>query len=151
MRKRPRLALEMGSLGCVDPFELRLQEDPPGSGKFRLHPAQDAKANMGPALELERAGLCIAGCIQALMELSMRWFFESRAGILSDADGLDAPPSPGEMRLGEMRLVVRRREAKLLAALLRRHLNRLPEPPEWMGDLLRGIEEMDEFLRWQED
>ena len=55
------------------------------------------------------------------------------------------------LSLGEMRLVVRRREARLLAALLRRHLARLPEAPPWMGELLRGIEEMDEFLRWQED
>ena len=146
VRKRPRLALEMGNLGCVDPFDLRLQEDPPGSGKFRLHPAQGADLKGAKALELERAGLCVAGCSQALMELSMRWFFESRAGVFSEGDLPEAPPS-----LGEMRLVVRRREAKLLAALLRRHLNRLPEPPKWMRELLRGIEEMDEFLRWQED
>jgi len=76
------------------------------------------------------------------MDLSMRWFLEAQPGARNDE-----PPPP----LGEMRMVVRRREARLLGSLLRRHLGRLPQPPPWMKELLHAIEEMDEFLRWQAD
>jgi hypothetical protein len=51
---------------------------------------------------------------------------------------------------GEVRMVVRRPEARLLAALLRRHLARLPQPPGWMRDLNRALEEIDVFLRWED-
>ena len=136
--KRPQLALEMAHLGCVDPFALALHEHPPGSGKFRVLPPKGANE----PLSVERAGLCIVGASQALMDLSLRWFLASQ----SDDRPEDAPAP-----LGEMRMIVRRREARLLGSLLRRHLGRLPQPPEWMAELLRAIDEMDEFLRWQAD
>ena len=47
-------------------------------------------------------------------------------------------------------MVVKRREARLLGSLLRRHVARLPESPKWMTELLEALDEMDEFLRWQE-
>jgi len=145
VRKRPRLAIEMGNLGCVDPFELEVSEEPPGSGTFRLRVPGTKGKSSAAALEAERAALCVAGCSQALMDLSLRWYVETHPEAGKGA-GTDAPPP-----MGEMRLVVRRREARLLGALLRRHVARLPQPPKWMDDLLRGIEEMDEFLRWTLD
>ena len=89
---------------------------------------------------MERAGLCLVGASQALFKLSFRWLQE-----VGGEPGESGPPP-----LGEMRLAVRRPEARLLGALLRRHLGRLPEPPGWMADLLAALEEMDEFLRWQD-
>jgi hypothetical protein len=59
-------------------------------------------------------------------------------------------PDPAAVPSGEARLVVGRREARLLAALLRRHLARLPEPPRWMPHLLVSLEQIDEFLRWED-
>ena len=149
MRKRPRLSLEMGHLGCVDPFDLVVREDPPGSGKFRVQPTGGAQN----PLAVERAGLCIVGCSQALMDLSMRWFLEAQPGERGPVGGgtPDGRAPDGLASLGEMRMVVRRREARLIGSLLRRHLGRLPQPPTWMAELLGAIEEMDEFLRWQAD
>jgi len=160
LRKRPRLSLEMGHLGCVDPFDLVVREDPPGSGKFRVQPTVGAQN----PLAVERAGLCIIGCSQALMDLSMRWFLEAQScergsavergaagGLAPDGRIPDGRVPDGLAPLGEMRMVVRRREARLIGSLLRRHLGRLPQPPTWMAELLGAIEEMDEFLRWQAD
>jgi len=154
-RKRPQLALEMAHLGCVDPFSLALREHPPGSGEFRLQlPMGSREPLSARPISVERGGLCIAGASQALMDLSLRWFLEaqteSRRAMRLDGglDGcMDGPPPS----LGEMRMVVRQREAKLLGSLLRRHVGRLPQPPAWMSELLRAIDEMDEFLRWQAD
>ena len=142
--KRPQLALEMAHLGCVDPFALALDENPPGSGKFQVRPPRGADK----PLSIERAGLCIAGASQALMDLSLRWFLASQV-----EERREDPPSPLDPpgHLGEMRMVVRRREARLLGSLLRRHVGRLPQPPKWMEELLRAIDEMDDFLRWQAD
>ncbi|MEM8885386.1 MAG: hypothetical protein AAGD14_15070, partial [Planctomycetota bacterium] len=85
------------------------------------------------------AGLCLVGASQALFGLSFEWLQQVGA-----EPGLGPPPE-----LNQVRLALRRREARLLAALLRRHLRRLPEPPEWMTELRGALEEMDEFLRWQ--
>ncbi|MHC4939960.1 MAG: hypothetical protein ACYTHK_13405 [Planctomycetota bacterium] len=131
---RPHLRLEMAELGRVDPFQLSLEERPPGSGRFQV------RSRDGSGMPVERAGLCLVGASQALFKLSFQW--------LQDIGGT-APDTPPPV-MGEMRLAVQRREARLLAALLRRHLARLPEPPGWMGDLMRALDEMDEFLRWQE-
>lgn len=135
---RPHLRLEMAELGRVDPFLLAVEERPPGSGKFHVQPREG-----GDGIPVERAGLCLVGASQALFKLSFEWLQQV---------GGEAPDSelgPGPV-MGEMRLAVRRKEARLMAALLRRHLGRLPEPPEWMSDLMRALDEMDEFLRWQE-
>jgi hypothetical protein len=131
---RPHLRLEMAELGRVDPFLLAVEERPPGSGKFQVHAREG-----GDGIPVERAGLSLVGASQALFKLSFEWLQQV---------GGDAP-EPGPV-MGEMRLAVRRKEARLMAALLRRHLGRLPEPPEWMSDLMRALDEMDEFLRWQE-
>jgi hypothetical protein len=80
------------------------------------------------------------GAGQALLSLSVRWM--CRAGRCPDPP----PPVPS----GEARIILGRREARLLGALLRRHLARLPEPPRWMGKLLVSLEQMDEFLRWDD-
>ena len=142
----------MAHLGCVDPFQLSLREFPPGGGEYRVAQSdgwgdgESRPLGMDRALGVERAGLCIVGASQALMDLSMRWFLESQPPRAFGAELPTEPPA-----LGEMRMVVRRREAKLLGALLRRHVARLPQPPQWMAELLRAIEEMDEFLRWQAD
>jgi len=90
-------------------------------------------------ISVDPASLYLVGASQALFNLSFDW-------LRTTAEEPPEPPKP----LGEMRLAVRRREARLLGALLRRHLARLPEPPDWMSDLLRALDEMDEFLRWQE-
>ena len=124
----------MAELGRVDPFQLALEETPPGSGNFVVRrPDSDIR------ISVERAGLCLVGASQALFGLSFDW-------LRTSTQEPHEPPRP----LGEMRLTLRRREARLIGALLRRHVGRLPEPPEWMRDLLRALDEMDEFLRWQE-
>lgn len=134
-RRRPELRIELGGLGTVDPFGLRLVEHPPGSTAYFLEDPRSA----GPRMPVETAGLNLVGAGQALLSLSVRWM--SRAGR-----GLGPPEPP----LGEVRMVVRRREARLLSALLRRHLARLPEPPGWMPELLASLEQIDEFLRWDD-
>ena len=58
---------------------------------------------------------------QALFDLSSRWLHAAKA---------DEDPAPGVK--GEVHLAIRQRDARLLAALLRRHVRRLPEPPAWM-------------------
>jgi hypothetical protein len=89
-------------------------------------------------MPVELAGLNLVGAGQALLSLSLRWMGRAGRG------------DPPEEIAGEVRLLVRRREARLLAALLRRHLARLPEPPAWMRDLLVSFEQIDEFLRWDD-
>ena len=139
---RPELRLEMGALGTVDPFELTLREEPASSGRFVVE-------HRGPSgggcrrLGLDLAGLNLVGAAHALFSLSTRWL--QQAGRI-DRDGeatLDVPT-------GEVRLRVRRREARLVASLLRRHLGRLPQPPGWMREFLSSMEEIDHFLRWDE-
>ncbi len=134
-RHRPELRIELGGLGTVDPFGLRLVEHPPGSAAYFIEDPRGA----GRRMPVEAAGLNLVGAGQALLTLSVRWM--SRAGQC-----LDAPEPP----LAEVRMVVRRREARLLSALLRRHLARLPEPPGWMPELLVSLEQIDEFLRWDD-
>jgi hypothetical protein len=138
-KSRPQLRIEMADLGLVDPFRLTIEETPPGTGQFAV------RSPGGAALTVERAGLCLVGASQALFELSFRWLRQV------DADAVEpASPQIGGPRMGEMRLALRRREARLLGALLRRHVARLPEAPPWMTDLEAALDEMDEFLRWQE-
>ncbi len=134
-RRRPELRLELGGLGTVDPFGLRLVEHPLGSAEYFIEDPRSA----GPRMPVEMAGLNLVGAGQALLTLSIRWM--SRSGR-----GLGPPDAPA----GEVRMVVRRREARLLSALLRRHLARLPEPPTWMPELLASLEQIDEFLRWDD-
>jgi hypothetical protein len=134
-RRRPDLRIELGGLGTVDPFGLRLVEHPPGSAEYFLENPRRAGARM----PVELAGLNLVGAGQALLTLSARWMF--RAGR-----GLDPPNVPH----GEVRMLVGRREARLLGALLRRHLARLPQPPAWMPELLVSLEQIDEFLRWDD-
>jgi hypothetical protein len=52
--------------------------------------------------------------------------------------------------VGEVRVALRRREARLLASLLRRHVDRLPEPPAWMPELRHSLEQIDAYLQWEE-
>jgi len=134
-RHRPELRLELGGLGTVDPFGLRLVEHPPGSAQFFVQ----KPGAPGPRMPVDLAGLNLVGAGQALLSLSMRWM--SWAG---------RPADPLEEPLGEVRMALRRREARLLAALLRRHLGRLPQPPAWMPELLASLEQIDEFLRWDD-
>ena len=134
-RRRPELRIELTGLGTVDPFGLKVVEHPPGSAAYFVEDPLGAGARM-PA---EAAALNLVGAGQALLFLSVRWM--TRAGR-----GLDPPDPP----LGEVRMIVRRREARLLSALLRRHVARLPEPPGWMPELLVSLEQIDEFLRWDD-
>jgi hypothetical protein len=134
-RARPELRLELTGLGTVDPFGLRMVETPPGSGDFFV----EDPARGGARTSLDRAGLCLAGAAQALLALSVQWMEGAGAERLGPGD-----PVP----VGEVRLRLRRRDARLLASLLRRHLARLPEPPGWMGEMLLSLVEIDEFLRW---
>lgn len=151
-RRRPHLQLEMAHLGRVDPFQLAIREYPPGSGEFRV----EAPRKGQEPLALERAGLCLVGASQALMDLSLRWLAESGRAAGQDAAGPGGGGGPVAAGLdetppmAEMRMCLRRREARLLASLLRRHLGRLPQPPDWMRSLLNALDEMDEYLRWQE-
>jgi hypothetical protein len=134
--QKPVLQVEVAGLGTVDPFQLRVVQEPPGSGKFCIEdPGQE-----GRRAALELAGLSLAGAGQALLVLSMRWM---------DRAGRALTPEPA-LAAGEIRMVLRRREARLLSALLRRHVDRLPEPPAWMPDLLASLEQIDEFLRWED-
>jgi len=147
----------MAHLGRVNPFKLAIEESPPGSGEYKVLPPRNSKATDREPLALERAGLCLVGASQALMDLSLRWLAESgrgapdRGGGQPFADPVALPPIPmAPLPMAEMRMALRRREARLLASLLRRHLGRLPQPPEWMAALLSALDELDEFLRWQE-
>lgn len=142
---RPHLRLEMGELGRVDPFQLTLEESPPGSGSYLVRPPDGDRA-----LSVERAGLCLVGASQALFQLSFGWLQQVSPDGAACEGGGAGPGEAGPPVMGEMRLAVRRREARLLGALLRRHIARLPQPPGWMSDLCKAIDEMDEFLRWQE-
>ena len=135
-RGRPELRIEMGDLGTVDPFRLDLIENPAGSGKYVVADPDRS----GPTMTLDAAGLNLVGAGQALFMLSTRWLGHA---------GRELEPAPG-IPVGEVKMIVRRREARLVAALLRRHLARLPEPPEWMREFLDAMEQIDEFLRWEE-
>jgi len=127
--------MELKGLGTVDPFGLRLVEHPPGSAAYFV----EGPLGGGPRLPVETAGLNLVGAGQALLSLSARWMASAGQG-----------PDPPEFAGGEVRMLVRRREARLLAALLRRHLVRLPQPPAWMPHLLTSLEQIDEFLRWDD-
>ncbi|MHC4957961.1 MAG: hypothetical protein ACYTGN_06255 [Planctomycetota bacterium] len=136
-RARPELLLEVAGLGVVDPFRLEVVNRPDAEGHRVVDPGQ-----AGRETTVERAGMSLAGASQALLGLSLAWM--ERAGLAK-------APDPREMLAsGEVRMVVRRPEARLLAALLRRHLARLPQPPGWMRDLNRALEEIDVFLRWED-
>ena len=128
--------MEIAGLGTVDPFCLRLVERPPDSGEYCVEDPnrRDRRAT------LEVAGLSLAGAGQALLALSMRWM--DRADRSAAADVL----LPG----GEVRIVLKRREARLLDVLLRRHLKRLQHAPPWMRELHTSLVQIDEFLRWEE-
>jgi len=123
------LRLEITGLGTVDPFRLRVVEHV--GDHFVETPG-------GPRTQVERAGICLVGASRALLNLSMGWL---------EAAGR-TPEGPGPPPVGELHLIMKRRESRLLAALLRRHLGRLPQAPVWMGELLESLEEMEEFLRW---
>jgi len=125
----------MGDLGTVDPFALEIDEQPPGSDRLFVHPP----GAPGACLPLGLAGLNLVGAGQALLALAFRWM--CRAG---------RPPPDEEPPIGEVRLMVSRREGRLLSALLRRHLRRLPQPPAWMPALLESLEDIDFFLQWGE-
>lgn len=119
----------------MDPFGLEVVESPPGSGEYLVQdPAGKRSANV------EIAGLCLVGAGQALLALSFRWM---RLGA-READPPAEPPG-----FGEVRLRVRRKEARLLASLLRSHLRRLEAPASWQRELLDSLEQIDEFLRWE--
>jgi len=133
-RDRPELLLEMGPLGTVDPFRLVLGEDPPGSGRHFVAAAESG----APRAPLAMAGLSLVGAGKALLGLSIRWLGEAGREI----EQAPLPPC------GEVRMLFKPKEARLLASLLRRHLDRLPEPPDWMPELLRALIQMEEFLRW---
>jgi len=141
-RNRPSLELELRPLGMVDPFTLELGEDPPGSGEFFV-----GRPGAGPErVRVERAGVNLAGAGQALLSLAMRWL--SSTGAATDLEGVPGEAGPPPVA-GEARLLLRRRETRLLASLLRRHLQRLPEPPSWMPELQHALEEIDVFLSWE--
>lgn len=135
-RTRPELRVELETLGTVDPFVLAVVEEPAGSGRFFVADPE----RRGHRMPLELAGLSILGAGQALLSLSTRWM---------GAAGRDPEPG-GDVPAGEVRMLVRRREARLMAALLRRHLDRLPQPPRWMPELLEALQQIDVFLRWDE-
>lgn len=179
-QRRPRLRIELPELGLLDPFRLRTAEFPPGSGQYcvwspvkggedKHHDSthegpREVGPEVGPEVgreenvrrvSVERAGLCLAGASEALFHLSFRWMRETGAieerhgaqrGDSCAGSGLD----PRSVAPVQMRLALERREGRLLAALLRRHLRRLPQPAPWMATLLRSLEEMDDYLSWQE-
>lgn len=132
--RRPEVRLEIAGLGVVNPFELRMAEEPPGSGQHVLL----APGPMPPRTSLDLGGLALVGAGQALFALAMRWLTEAGREV----DPFAAPA-------GEVRLMLKRRETRLLAALLERHLDRLPEPPRWMPELLEALVQVDEFFRWE--
>lgn len=135
-RRRPELRVELESLGTVNPFQLEVVEEPAGSGRFFVADPE----RRGRRAPLDLAGLNLIGAGQALLSLSVRWMGTA---------GHDAEPEL-DPAAGEVRMVVRRREARLMAALLRRHLDRLPQPPAWMPELLGALQQIDVFLRWDE-
>ena len=135
-RTRPELRVELERLGTVNPFQLEVVEEPAGSGAFFIADPERG----GRRVPIDLAGLSLIGAGQALLSLSVRWM---------GAAGRDPEPEDGPAR-GEVRMVVRRREARLMAALLRRHLDRLPQPPAWMPELLDALRQIDVFLRWDE-
>jgi len=148
-RARPALLLELDRLGVVDPFRLKVDPTP---DRPELVDPELIDPERRRRIPLDVAGVHVAGASQALLALSLRWM-EAAGGTvapLADAeDGCPAPVGP-ECSMGEVRLVLARREARLLGALLRRHLRRLAEPPPWMAELHRSLEQIDEFLRWEE-
>ena len=76
-----------------------------------------------------------AGAGQALLLQSMRWM-----------DRADRQPGRVPMPpVGEVRMVMKRREARLLATLLKRHVARLGQPPTWMQELVASLIQIDEF------
>ena len=135
-RTQPHLRIDISGLGTVDPFRLRMIEDPPESGDYQL----EDPSQQGRRATLEIAGLSLAGAGQALLLQSMRWM--DRAERRSDR--IPLPP------VGAVRMVLKRREARLLAALLRRHVARLGQPPAWMPQLVDSLVQIDEFLRWED-
>ena len=132
---KPHLQLDVTGLGTVDPFGLRMVERPPDSGEYRIEDPRQ-----GGHTPLEVAGLSLAGAGQALLLLSMRWMDRAERRH----ERVPLPP------VGEVRMVLKRREARLLATLLRRHVARLPQPPDWMGELVGSLVQIDEFLRWED-
>jgi hypothetical protein len=135
-QRRPELRVELESLGTVNPFRLEVVEEPANSGRFYVADPE----RRGRRTPLDLAGLNLIGAGQALLSLSVRWM-----GTAGREPEPDADPAAGEVRM-----VVRRREARLMAALLRRHLDRLPQPPAWMPELLGALQQIDVFLRWDE-
>ena len=91
-RGRPELRVEIGGLGTVDPFRLRMVERPPRSGRFQIEDPQQG----GRHTSLECAGLSLAGAGQALLTLSLGWM--DRAVGFDVQEGLRGPAS-GEVRL----------------------------------------------------
>lgn len=139
-QRRPELRIELESLGTVNPFRLEVVEEPAGSGNYFV--ADPERRALRTPIDL--AGLNLIGAGQALLGLSVRWM--TTAGREPELEGgVGAAPASGEVRLA-----VRRREARLMAALLRRHLDRLPQPPAWMPDLLGALQQIDVFLRWDD-
>ncbi len=136
-RGRPALSLEMSDLGRVDPFRLRLVEEPPASGNYFLYP----RGEEARRVPMDLAGLAVVGAAQALFSLSAKW-------LTMSAREIDTHPIPPVA--GEVRVLLRRREARLVAALLRRHIARLEQPPPWMAELRQTMVQIDEFLRWEE-
>ncbi len=139
--RRPRLRMDMRPLSAVDPFGLELFQNPPDSGDYFVKPRTGA----GEQLPLEMAGLAVVGAAHALFSLSARWLSSSH-----EPDSPDLVPPDSGPPLAEMRTVLRRREARLLSALLRRHRKRLEHAPAWMSDLQVSLDEIDEFLRWED-
>jgi len=133
--RRPQLRLEVGSLGVVDPFALAVEAYPDDCKAYCV----TAPGEGGRRYPLELAGMNLVGAAQALLTLSMRW--------ASRTPGSEAREE--ELTAGEVRLRIRRREGRLLKALLRNHVARLTEPPAWMSELLVALEEIDDFLRWE--
>jgi len=132
--RRPELRLDVAGLGVVNPFELSVREEPLGSeNHIVVAPGPPPRRT---ALDL--AGLALVGAGQALLALSMRWL--ASAGREVD---------PALPLAGEVRMVLQRREARLLASLLNRHLERLPQPPPWMPELLVSLRQIEEFFRWE--
>lgn len=136
-KRRPDIRLDLCHFGAVDPFRLRLE---PGPGESDAYTVRDPLGG-GPPANVDVAGIGLVGAGQALFDLAIRWM---------DRAGRALPGPEAELRAAEVRMVLKRREARLLAALLRRHLDRLPEPPGWMPELLSALEQIDEYLRWEE-
>ncbi len=116
---------------------MELIEDPPSSGSYFIHPGGEEERRV----PLDLAGLAVVGAAQALFSLSARW-------LTMSAREIDTHPVPPVA--GEVRVLLRRREARLVAALLRRHIARLGQPPSWMVELRQTMVQIDEFLRWEE-